>query len=501
MRLVPASPRLLFVGCFIALITTSFGFLLRAMLMDGWAKEFHFSATQQGELFGVGLWPFAISIVFFSLFIDQIGYKTAMVIGFVCHIASLFMTVNATSYEGLYWANLVVALGNGTVEAYINPVVATQFSKDKSRWLNCLHAGWPGGMVIAGLIALAMGDSMHWHYKMMLLAIPAVSYLVILLSQDFPVNERVAAGVSYRDMLKEVGAAGAFIITWLVAVEIARSAFGAQSPLLVGTIVAAVVAGGVFAYVQAIGRPFFIFMLLIMVPLATTELGVDSWVGQLMGPPLEAVGFKGIYVLIYTATLMMVLRFCAGPLLHRLSPLGVLATCSVVAAVGLFALSGAATVPMIFACATIYAVGKSFFWPTMLGVVSEQCPKGGALTLNATGGVGMLGVGVLGTMLMGNIQDNSMDATLKATAPAVHQAVMVEKTGLLGKYNAVDDTKVKAASEADQKTVKDAEGIAKRSALRQIVALPILMLLCFLGLVLWFKSRGGYKPVDAASAH
>lgn len=499
MRLVPASPRLLFVGCFIALITTSFGFLLRAMLMDGWAKEFNFSATQQGELFGVGLWPFAISIVIFSLFIDKIGYKTAMVFGFVCHITSLFMTVSATSYEGLYWANFVVALGNGTVEAYINPVVATQFNKEKSRWLNILHAGWPGGMVIAGLIALAMGDGMHWHYKMMLLAIPAVVYFVILISQEFPVNERVAAGVSYHDMLKEVGAAGAFIIVWLMAVELARSAFKVESPLLVGTIVAAVAAVATFAYVKSFGRPFFIFMLLIMVPLATTELGVDSWVGQLMGPPLEAVGFKGIYLLLYTSILMMVLRFFAGPLLHRLSPLGVLATCSAVAATGLFALSGATTVAMIFICATLYAIGKTFFWPTMLGVVSEQCPKGGALTLNATGGVGMLGVGVLGTMLMGNVQDASMDQTLKATAPTVHQAVMVEKKGLFGSYHAVDETKIKAATEEDKKVVKNAEGEAKRTALRTIVFLPILMLACFLGLVLYFKSRGGYKPVDAAA--
>ncbi|MBA3937839.1 MAG: MFS transporter [Planctomycetes bacterium] len=498
--MIKSSPYVLFVGCFIAIVTTAFGFLLRAMLMDGWAAEFHFSETQKGELFGVGLWPFAISIVLFSLIIDKIGYKTAMIFGFVCHMASLAMTVTATSYEGLYWANFVVALGNGTVEAYANPVVATQFSKDKARWLNILHAGWPGGMVIAGLIALAMGDSVGWKAKIMLLAIPAIAYFVILLFQKFPINERVAAGVSYRDMLKEVGALGAFIITWLISVELSRSAFHAESPLMVGTIAAAIVGIGFFAAVRSLGRPLFIFMLLIMVPLATTELGVDSWVTGLLGPALATVGLKGVFVLLYTSLLMMILRFCAGPIIHRISPLGVLASCAALAAVGLFLLSTAHSWQAIFAFATVYAMGKSFFWPTMLGVVSEQCPKGGALALNATGGVGMLGVGVLGAMIMGNIQDHAIDSTLKDSSPKVHEQVMVDKTGLLGSYHAVDDSKVAALAPDDQKAVGDARETAKYTALRIVSILPVLMLVCYLILIFYFRSRGGYKPVDAAAA-
>ena len=271
MALVPRSDKWLFWGCFIALITTAFGFILRVNLMDGWRQEFNFSETQKGELFGVGLWPFAISIVLFSLVIDRIGYKTAMWFGFVCHMVSLVMTVNATSYDGLYWANFVVALGNGTVEAYINPVVATQFRNDKSRWLNILHAGWPGGMVVAGLLALSLPESMAWQAKMWLLALPAVAYALVLAAQEFPVNERVAAGGSYGDMLKEVGALGAFIIVWLIAVELARSAAGSASPLMHGTIVAAVAAAGMFAITRSLGRPLFVLMLLLMVPLAATR--------------------------------------------------------------------------------------------------------------------------------------------------------------------------------------------------------------------------------------
>lgn len=510
MSLVPKSPKWLFWGCFIALITTAFGFILRAILMEGWKTEFNFSETQKGELFGVGLWPFAISIVIFSLIIDKIGYKTAMIFGFVCHMVSLVMTVTATSYDGLYWANFVVALGNGTVEAYINPVVATQFKHDKSRWLNILHAGWPGGLALGGLLILAL-SGIGWKYQMLLLAIPAVTYLAILLFQEFPINERVASGGSYHDMLKEVGAAGAFIIVFLMFAELARVVINPKvfSPdtiaanqylsLEVGAAVAAVVAIGFFAYVRSFGRPLFILLLLLMVPLATTELGVDSWVKDLMGPVLNG---NGIYVLIYTSMLMMILRFCAGPILHKLSPLGVLATCSALAAIGLVALSHVEGAVMAFAAATVYAVGKTFFWPTMLGVVAEQCPKGGALTLNATGGVGMLGVGVIGAMLLGNMQDTTLDSTIKAKAPLVHEKIMVDKSSLIGAYKAIDGAKLATIPPEEQKIVADAKAGVQQATLQKVAVFPVLMFLAYLGIMLYFRSKGGYKPAQVgASAH
>jgi MFS family permease len=498
MSLVPRSDKLLFWGCFIALITTAFGFILRIFLMDGWAKEFNFSATQQGELFGVGLWPFAISIVIFSLIIDKIGYKTAMFFGFACHMISLVMTVSAKSYEALYWANFVVALGNGTVEAYINPVVATQFKHDKSRWLNILHAGWPGGMVVAGLLALSLPADMAWQTKMWLLAIPAVLYVVILAFQSFPVNERVAAGGSYRDMLKEVGAVGTFIIVWLIAVELVRSTTSHPDPMMIGTLIATGAAVAMFLYTFSFGRPLFLLLLLIMVPLATTELGVDSWVSALMTPIL---GANGLYVLLYTSLLMMILRFCAGPILHKFSPIGVLAGCSMLAALGLVSLSHASGTALIFAAATLYAIGKSFFWPTMLGVVTEQCPKGGALALNATGGVGMLGVGVIGAMLLGFMQDTTLDSTVKAKDAVVHEKVMVEKTGLLGSYKAVDEEKLKTATAEEQKVIADAKAGVQQATLQKVALFPFGMLVVYLGLLLYFRARGGYRPVDVAAAH
>ena len=483
--------KIVFWGSFVALIATAFGFIIRAMIIGDWAEEFNLTPTQQGEIFGVGLWPFAISIVLFSLIIDKVGYKVAMIFGFVCHVLSLVVTLTATSYNGLYLGMFIVALGNGTVEAYINPVVATLFRDEKTKWLNILHAGWPGGLVLGGVLTILLGADTSWKVKMLLLAIPTVIYFFMLIKQEFPVNERVAAGVTYREMLREVGGIGILIIAWMILAEVFRVFSITESPVQTAAIASLVIGVAFGAYVKSIGRLMYIFLLMIMVLLATTELGVDSWVTELMEP---AMGKFAPWLLVYTSFLMMVLRFNAGPIVHRLNPIGLLAICSLAACLGLLSLSAAQGAVMIMLAATLYAVGKTFFWPTALGVAAEQFPKGGALTLNAMGGVGMLGVGVLGAMLLGNIQDTTIDSTLKAQDPVAYEQVMVPQDGLFGEYNSIDVEKLEAASADTQELVKEVQDGSKQVALKKVAVLPAAMLLCYLILLGYFKSRGGYKP-------
>jgi len=319
----------------VALIATAFGFIVRTQVIDDWGVEFNLTETQKGELFGVGLWPFAISIVLFSLIIDRIGYGRSLVFALVCHVLSVVLTIFADGYWSLYIATFVVAIANGTVEAVINPVVATIFSKDKTKSLNMLHAGWPGGLALGGILAIALSD-MHWKFRVGLVLLPTVVYGLMMLRARFPISERVAAGVSYKDMLREFGVFGALIVSSMIFFEIGR-VFGWSMTVKIACVAATTLAFGYYA--RSLGRPLFIIMLLIMVPLATTELGTDSWITSLMTPAMTEFGIAAGWVLVYTSLIMAVLRFFAGPLVHKLSPLGLLAACSAIAAVGLVLLS------------------------------------------------------------------------------------------------------------------------------------------------------------------
>jgi hypothetical protein len=212
-----------------------------------------------------------------------------------------------------------------------------------------------------------------------------------------------------------------------------------------------------------------------------------------MEPVMKGMGRHPGWVLVYTSFIMLILRFFAGPIVHRLSPLGLLAVSALIAACGLYSLSLAGTGIAIFLAATLYGFGKTFFWPTMLGVVSEQCPRGGALTLNAMGGVGMLAVGVLGFPFIGLLQARPTVAAIEAEAPQIAHQVVVDRQGIFGHYRAVDPDKLKTLPAAEQEHIESIQAKAQKGALRTMAVFPCIMLVCYLALIAYFRSRGGYK--------
>jgi hypothetical protein len=264
-----------------------------------------------------------------------------------------------------------------------------------------------------------------------------------------------------------------------------------MNPMMVGGIgglIVAIVFGAMTNF--APGRPLFIVLMLIMIPLATTELGVDSWVTSLMAPEW---GANAGWILVYTSLIMMLLRFGAGAIVHKISPLGLLAISATIALVGLYMLSGAHGFAMIMIAATLYALGKTFFWPTTLGVVSEQFPRGGALTINAIAGLGMLGVGIFGAAFIGLIQDKSVNARIAADNPAVYQQIVAPKKWAFGEYEAVAPEKVETLPAEEKSAVTAASDAAKKEALKTVCIFPAIMILSYLGLMAYFKSRGGYQ--------
>jgi MFS family permease len=547
----------LFVGCVISLVATAFGFAVRAAILDSWRVEFNLSLEQIGYLLGAGLFPFAISIILFSLIVDRLGNGVSMAIAFGLHVISAIVTVAAPlalapagadaevvaagqgkGFVLLYIGTFIFALGNGTVEAVVNPVTATLFPNEKTRFLNILHAGWPGGLVLGGLLAIAVSfvdpaavPGSPWQWQVGLVLLPTFAYGAILLGQRFPVQERVAANVPYVEMLREFGAGSAYIVSFLLIAgfnQILLVLGVAPMGLFPQLILALVPAAALGFYVRSFGRPMFVLLLLIMFLLATTELGTDSWIADIMRTVLDNPT-QGTLFLVWTSFIMFVLRFYAGPIIARIGPLGLLAASAAVAGIGLFWLSNAgAAVGTLFVAATVYGFGKTFFWPTTLGVVSEQYPRGGALMLNAIAGVGMIAVGTLGNPAIGAWQDDAFTTAIRAEDPELAEQVVSARPGLFGESQSLDAgartrlqdelTAIRDMQNAvgvpgamvtggafasrdirAQELTRHLDTIAaidsrtKQSTLGRIAVLPLIMCVAYLGLIAYFRKQGGYR--------
>jgi predicted MFS family arabinose efflux permease len=330
----------LFFASRIALIATAMTFAIRANLINPLGLEFGIEPREMGIVLGTAFWGFALSIVIGGFLCDILGMRRLLWISFIAHLLGIVLTIFATGFWTLFFSTLLIGIANGMVEAACNPLVATLFPEQKTAKLNQFHVWFPGGIVIGGLIAFVLDHlGLNWKWQLATILVPTISYGVLFYNQTFPATERVQSGISTKAMIRECA------------------------------------------------RPLFIFMLFCMLVTSATELGTNQWIVEL----LENVGIDSILLLVLINGLMMLGRSYAGVIEHRLSSSGMLLGSAIFSAIGLFLLgrvSGYAS----FGAAAVFAIGICFFWPTMLGFVSEHLPKTGALGLAFMGSAGMLSV-------------------------------------------------------------------------------------------------------------
>ncbi len=514
MELSDKEKSLLFWGSFLALTAAGVGFVFRSMVPALWGEHFQVSDTEVGALFGAGLWPIAIMMILFSLVVDKIGYRISMYIALALQAISVLGTVTATSYDALWWACISAGLGHGIIEAIINPLCASMYRQDKSKMLNILHASWPAGLVIGGIVYLGMYQSeTSWpaaKSAFFFMLIPVIAYGVMFsVVKRFPVDERVDNDVSMLEMLREFGGLGSGLAIAFLSYEFATQldVFGDHRlAICLGIGVAGGLAAG-FG-MKATGKPLFFILCLIMIPLATAELATDGWIRKLMEPTM---GVYAGWALVVSAGIMMALRFFAGVPLKFLSPPGLLLLSSVFSIIGLFLLS-ASSGAMVFLAFAFYAVGQTFYWPTVLGFVSEQFPKGGAMTLNTVSAMGLLTVGIFGFPFLGAVQDHYNATAVEKAQPALitqirqenrtfgedKKPIVQEKTLFGVSYSAVNSGAVMAQPEfpAEAKEPLKADlSQTGRATLRVAAVLPAIMAVAFILILLYYRSRGGYKPV------
>jgi MFS family permease len=418
----------LFWASCLALLVTSLSFGIRAGMLNTWGDQFHLSAGELGTISATAFWGFPLAVVIGGFIVDIIGMKKLLMMAFLFHMAGILLTIFATGFWSLFISTLLIGIANGTVEAACNPLVTALFPENKTTKLNHFHLWFPGGIFIGTLIVYFLNKAgVNWQIQVGIMLIPTLIYGYLFSKLKFPVTERVAAGISTGEMYR------------------------------------------------SLGNFLFIFMIICMFGTAITELFTGQWIDVL----LRNVTDNALLILTVTTGVMVVGRGLAEPVVHRLSPQGVLLISAILAAVGMYLL-GHTTGNTIFAGALIFGMGVCYFWPTMLGFVSENLPKTGAVGLNLMGGAGMFAVSLY-MMFMGGHYDRLLGDKLPAGAN-------------LADYNAAP-----AGSE-----MANALGEAKKAAgpeiLNTTMIIPIILTVAFAGLVIYMKSRKKQQSLTVAGA-
>lgn len=390
---VVSNRKILLIAGFLTLIAAGIGFAVRGGLLKVWSQEYGFTMTELGGITGGGLIGFGWVILITGALIDLIGYKKLLLIAVVCHIVSAVMLFAATPifnasgkdacYTLLFWSMFIFAVGNGICEGVINPLTSTLYPERKTHYLNVLHAGWPAGLVIGGLIAFAAGK-VQWEILMATFLVPVLIYGFVVVKEAFPKTAAQDGSISYGGMLAKLAG------------------------------------------------PFFLLLLVAHACVGYVELGTDSWINAITGAIMKSAAL-GTALFIYTSLLMTALRFFAGPIVHKISSLGLLFVSALIGMVGLYLISIGDSVPFMFFAATVYAVGKTFLWPTMLGVVGERFPKSATVAMAMLGCVGMLSAGYLGGPGIGYKQDYFASQYLQEKSEEAYNLVKAPKAkGFLG---------------------------------------------------------------------
>jgi fucose permease len=406
----------LFVASCLSIATASVVFAIRGDIAAPLSQAFQITNEQMGLVFSPAFWAFTMAIFVSGSLIDVVGMRRLHVLsalGFITGVALIGLAprpdaavASLFDHPGtvmLYAGFFMFGVSHGLVEGVINPLMASLYTHEKTRRITAVHAWWPAGLVIGGLLAVGMSRAgIAWEAKLALVFVPAVVYLVMALSLRYPQTERAVSNVSTGEMWGQAA------------------------------------------------RPLFLVLMVCMWMTAATEMGPDQWFPTVMGdlvPQLSPAAGSGVLFLVYTGGLMFVLRVWGSAITHR-SPILTMVVSGALSALGLYwlgALDKGSSAGVALLAATLFGVGKTFLWPTMIGITAEQFPRGGALLMSLMGGGGFLSVAVT-LPLMG--------ARIDSAGPG--------------------------------------------AALQMVAGVAAVLTVAFAGLWLYFRARGGYRAIAIA---
>jgi hypothetical protein len=367
-------------------------------------------------------------------------------------------------------------------------------------------------MVIGALASYLLGTvlALSWKLQLSFYLVPTIAYAVMFMGQKFPKSEAAEKGASLGEMFKDVGVLGALVVCYLLSLFLGDvlGKFGISNAGNLGYAIGAalVLAVGVITRFS-VGSVIMFVLFLTHGLVGAVELGTDGWIESITGNLFTAE--QGKMLFIWTSAIMFGLRFCAHFIETRLgfNPISLLFTSAVLACIGLTLASGMQSFPIALAALGIYALGKTFFWPTMLAVVGDRFPRSGAVAMSIMGGIGMLSAGMIGGPGLGYSKDRFASEALKAKNPALYEQAKAgneSKFLFLSAVTAIDGKKLEEAKGAakegkasdDQKAIVQANQDGDRATLKADSFIPMTMAAIYLLLLIYFKTIGGYKAVS-----
>lgn len=353
----------------ISLIVTAMTFAIRAGILGQLGADFQLSDTELGWVNSMAFLGFPIATIFGGLVYNTLGARKLMFIAFFSHLLGILLTIYAGGFWSLLISTFFIGFANGSVEAACNPMIADMYSDNRTTMLNKFHVWFPGGIVIGALVSKFMTDyGMSWHLQIASMLIPTLLYGFLFFGQKFPKSENMVSDTKVN--------------------------------------------------LKSLLSPLFIFMVVCMTLTATTELGTQQWVEKILG----SSGASPMLILAMVTGLMAVGRYFAGPVIHKLNPPGVLLGSAIIASIAIYMMSSA-TGGMVYVSAILFAIGVCYFWPTMIGFVSEYIPKTGALGMSLIGGAGMFATSIWQPVI-GSWLDNAK-ASAMASGISMEQAELM----------------------------------------------------------------------------
>jgi len=381
-------------------------FAIRAGILSQLSTDFDLSDGQLGWVNSMAFLGFPVAMMIGGVLYNKLGAKKLLITAFICHLVGLILTITASGFWGLLISTFFIGFANGAVEAACNPLIAQLYPNNKTTMLNRFHVWFPGGIVIGAIISKFMTDAgLGWQLQIAVMLVPSIIYGILVLKQQFPQLHKT-------------------------------------------------ITTSTLSNIKALSHPLFIFMVLCMTLTATTELGTQQWIDRI----LAASGASPMLIMAMITGLMAVGRYFAGPVIHKLNPVGVLLSSAVIATAGIYSMS-IATGNAVYFAAILFALGVTYFWPTMIGFIAEYVPETGALGLSLIGGAGMFAVSMWNPVI-GLWIDSAREQALSATSNTV-----------------------------------DAELLSGQSVLANLTIFPAMLIIAFTLLYFYMSKRSSTKRV------